>query len=291
MSTWSPPWQWTTLDDHSRPYITGNGFAVRCGMISNYEASRFNPSAPGDWLFCRTDVLKQFFSKAAHHIPFRFVLFTHNSDFNIDESYRPIVEHPKVRAWFGQNIALEHPRLHPIPIGIANAGYEHGDPATFTRLRAEPIPRTELFYANYSLHTNPAERERCLRETGVPLAAAEGAGWSTFAGQYSQYTQPRPFERYLRDLRSSYFCISPRGNGLDCLRTWEALYMGAVPVVTRSRLTDAHADFPMVVLDDWSRFKSINFSPELHRDLWARFDASLLELDRYMDRLKALIPA
>ena len=38
--------------------------------------------------------------------------------------------------------------------------------------------------------------------------------------------------------RNSLFVPSPAGNGLDCHRTWEAFYLGAVPVVLKSEYTD-----------------------------------------------------
>lgn len=40
-----------------------------------------------------------------------------------------------------------------------------------------------------------------------------------------------PFEQYKRDLAEHMFVLSPPGNGIDCFRTWEAIYSGAIPVV------------------------------------------------------------
>jgi len=283
--------QWKSLEDHARPYISGNGFAVRCQFIMNWESPKVNPNVSVPWFFARTQLILNFHKQAAP--PFPYVLFTGNSDDIVGEAHRQIADDPRLLAWFTVNAGLDHPKVHPIPIGIANPGWEHGDPAVFSRVRAEAIPRTRLFYANYALRTNRAERERCLVETGVPLTPTEGAGWQGFGGgpEVGGYAQPLPFERYLRDLASTYFCISPRGNGLDCHRTWEALYLGAIPVVTRSLLTDAHRDIPMIVLDDWSEFRSVEFSPELHRRTWGGFDIATLYMDRYMERVRAMIPA
>jgi hypothetical protein len=47
------------------------------------------------------------------------------------------------------------------------------------------------------------------------------------------------------------FCVSPPGNGIDCHRTWEALYLGVIPVVAPSPagLLD---QLPCIVMDDIS---------------------------------------
>ena len=39
----------------------------------------------------------------------------------------------------------------------------------------------------------------------------------------------------------------------DCYRTWQALYLRAVPIVTRSALTEQRPELPLIVLDDWSK--------------------------------------
>ena len=46
--------------------------------------------------------------------------------------------------------------------------------------------------------------------------------------------------------------LSPRGNGLDCHRTWEALYLDVIPVVWNSSLNSLYADLPIIVINDYS---------------------------------------
>jgi hypothetical protein len=48
-----------------------------------------------------------------------------------------------------------------------------------------------------------------------------------------------------------YFIISPPGNGVDCIRTWEALYCGLYPVVQKSAGMDFFAKhLPILVIQD-----------------------------------------
>ncbi len=51
-------------------------------------------------------------------------------------------------------------------------------------------------------------------------------------------------------MRKSLFVPSPAGNGLDCHRTWEALYLGAVPVVLKSEFC-GDSTWPVLVIDQW----------------------------------------
>jgi hypothetical protein len=46
--------------------------------------------------------------------------------------------------------------------------------------------------------------------------------------------------------------LSPRGNGLDCHRTWEALYLDAIPIVWHSTLDSLFTNLPIIVIKDWS---------------------------------------
>jgi hypothetical protein len=47
------------------------------------------------------------------------------------------------------------------------------------------------------------------------------------------------------------FVASPNGRGYDCHRTWEALVLGSIPIVSRSPIVDVFAGLPVVVVDAW----------------------------------------
>ncbi|CAF1021949.1 unnamed protein product [Adineta ricciae] len=48
------------------------------------------------------------------------------------------------------------------------------------------------------------------------------------------------------------FWLSPRGNGLDCHRTWEALYLGVIPIVWNSSLNSLYVNLPIIVINDYT---------------------------------------
>ena len=59
-----------------------------------------------------------------------------------------------------------------------------------------------------------------------------------------------------------------------------------MPIVTRSLLTDRHPDLPLIVLDDWAEFRTIEFTPELYERTWGGWSSDKLSLDAYLARVK-----
>lgn len=245
--------------------------AARCRHVYDRGWLVVNEGRQNNWYFCKTDDLEYFFARIAPRSP--FVLFSGHSDATVDRRFRKHLRRPELLAWLATNATLEHPKLRPLPVGIANplTGWPNADRTVLGRARAADLPKERLFYVRFELHTNRREREQCLRETKLPLDPA------------------RDFPGYVEELASAYFCLSPSGAGLDCHRTWEALHLKTIPVVRRSLLTDYHRDFPMVVLDDWSDFRSITFSPELYRAIWNAWSRRAISLDGYLARVERIL--
>jgi len=59
-------------------------------------------------------------------------------------------------------------------------------------------------------------------------------------------------KNYYKEMARFKFVISPRGGGEDCHRTWEALYLGSIPIVLSSSINEIYQDLPVLVVDDWS---------------------------------------
>lgn len=49
--------------------------------------------------------------------------------------------------------------------------------------------------------------------------------------------QAKPYAEYLGDLATNQFILAPDGNGIDCYRTLEAIYMGNLPICMPSATT------------------------------------------------------
>jgi hypothetical protein len=244
-------------------FVTGNGFAGSCRHVFNYAGLTENEAAETDWWFCKVDHVDWLLERHAPRS--EFVLVSHNGDEAIGPRHSRSLRRRGLRAWLAANVELRHPKLIPIPLGIANPGWEHGDPTVLRE--GQGAAKRELFDVSFSLDTNPEERRYCLEQTGLELA-------------------PRlPHREYVQRLAAAHFCVSPSGNGIDTHRTWEALYLHTVPVVLRGALADEWSDLPLVVLDDWAEFRTIDFSPELYDRLMQDWDPASLSMDAVIARL------
>jgi hypothetical protein len=247
-------------------FITPNGLASRCRYVLNLDVLSVNQEAENDWWFCKSEWLEYFFRELAPSSP--FVLVASNSDRAIGRRFARYLSRPELVAWFAVNVAFEHPKLLAVPLGLGDPCEQYGHAGgDVLEAQGKRLPKRRLFDVSFNVKTNPEERLRCLAETGLTLDA------------------PLSKPEYLERLASSYFCVAPSGNGIDTHRVWEALYLRTVPVVTRSVLTDQHPDLPLVVVGDWSEFRSIDFSPELYASTLGDWEPAELGLDRCLTRM------
>lgn len=88
------------------------------------------------------------------------------------------------------------------------------------------------------------------------------------------------FYRYISTIK---FVFSPHGAGLDCYRTYEALYLGSYPIVKTSSLDVLYENLPVLIVQEWSdvnkqlleatyeRFQQTKFDfTPLYRAYWSQ---------------------
>ena len=83
----------------------------------------------------------------------------------------------------------------------------------------------------------------------------------------SESTQKLGVREYLMTLGQHRFVLSPRGNGLDAHRTWEALLVGTIPIVRSSALNPLYERLPVLIVRDWS-----DVTPALLRRFLATYE-------------------
>lgn len=200
----------------------------------------------GDIVFVKTELLDAFVEKIHPTISSAYILITHNSDNPSPGQFEYLLEDPKIAHWFGQNQSMTHPKFTGIPIGIANEIDSWGRPllhgrSEYLELVAEKIcgmDKTRLLYLYFDPYTN--------REVRLPVR-------SYFLQQdFCKWARRRPYLAYLSYMADHKFAVSPPGNGLDCHRTWEALYLGVIPIVQRSSMDETLKGLPVLFVDDWS---------------------------------------
>lgn len=191
-------------------------------------------------IFVYSHLLPSFIDRVLPHLDHRFVLISHNSDDRVDDRFLSALDDRRLVHWYAQNTMVNHPKLTPLPIGIANAQWPHGRiDDVIAVAKSAPVLRRNIVYCNFDISTNPAVR--------VPLKERLAASTITWQAPF------RSFRDYLDDMAQCHWCVSPPGNGVDCHRTWEALYLGVVPIVQRTPWgADLHDGLPIIQAEDLS---------------------------------------
>ena len=97
----------------------------------------------------------------------------------------------------------------------------------------------------------------------------------------------KSFSDYTDDLKNSYFCASPRGNGIDCHRTWESLYYDCIPIVQKHFIYDSF-DAPIIQIEKSSDLTH-NFLNDIalkYQNKIINFDKNLLTIDYWLNKIK-----
>ncbi len=255
----------------SYPYLSGYTWAFFAdwrllGEDYGSKPERFVPEKVrlGDTVFVDFSLFDEFIKDYLPYIPQPFIMITSNYGYEGDcpcpGRFGELAYHPKIYAWFLQNIDREpEGNLIPIPIGLANSHWPHGNTKIFEQVmliaKNVGMPRDISVYVNLTLRP---QREDCVRYF-------QSMGYKSVSN--------KPFRDYLFDLARSKFVISPRGNGLDTHRLWEALLLGSYPVVQSSTLDPLYEDLPVVVVKQWEEV-TIEFLEQKYRELsskeWSR---------------------
>lgn len=134
-------------------------------------------------------------------------------------AYQTFERIPEHLTWFSANVDIAHPGVHWIPFGVNDQGDGKDILADLVRKYPHGRPKKGLLYVNFTDHT--LERLH-LKQHYAHLP------WVTFRENVS-------VSQYYDEMSEHEFVLSPRGNGLDCYRNLEAIYLGTVPVLADSQ--------------------------------------------------------
>jgi hypothetical protein len=217
-----------------------------------------------------TYILPDFITYILPNLTHNFILICHNCDFGIDAKFIPLLEDNRIIHMFSQNTLINHPKLTPIPIGIANSKYDHGKKDILYRAMSTPKNRINKIYVNVDPGTNINHR--------VPIMAKMRANpLAVFANRSSYYD-------YLIEMKKYKWVCSPKGNGADCHRTWEALYLGCIPLVDNIvNFHELSKDLPMILIDDWSNITLEFLEKETSK---LKFNYEMLNFNYWKDKIE-----
>jgi hypothetical protein len=244
-------------------------------------------------IYICTNALPKFANEILGHIESPFILVTGDSDLPIDRSdlgsnFDKIIESPFLIIWFAQNKAIEHRKLHSLPIGL-DFHSKWVDPQMWgegfmlpalqelelRKALSESTPwaeREPKAYCDWTFSLDRGDRKECKEL--IELAACvfpQGSLSRTMAWQAQSHYS---------------FVISPSGAGLDCHRTWEALALGCVPIVKRHPLSDLFDEMPVIIVDDWSEITQSFLKDQKIKLVSMQFDYSKVFLNFWTQKIR-----
>lgn len=275
----------------SEPYISGDTFRGMCdfaldrdyNLTNSLQTSQtlfFDPLKvkKGDLIFVDIWSLDEFFSYYHPRITEKYILVSHNHDYGVPGKFKKYLNDDKLYVWFSQNVEEVHEKLIPIPIGLSNMhwNFDHSknNICKLSLIQAKIGKFSErppkLLYINFCINTNLDARFSVL---------------DLFIKKGYVLSEPVPYKIFLSDMAKHKFTLSPKGNGLDCHRTWEALYVGSIPIVKKSAMDPVFDLLPVLILDDWDvinddflflKYEEIKKKPFLKEKLYFKYWKKLI---------------
>jgi hypothetical protein len=223
-------------------------------------------------IWCKVDFVKEFFVNVTR-CSGEYILITHNGDWpitkNIFESKPPCV-----RKWFAQNVDYLHKDLIPLPIGLENdEGPSKGAYTDYIALEKnlnKPKDNVDKIYCNFNVNNYSSRTEtlNILMQNDIGVLDIRH-DYPTYCSNMSHYQ----------------FVASPRGNGIDCHRTWEALYLGCFPIVEKHLMYNIYCDLPIIQISKWGDINK-RWLKNKHEELLNReIDYSQLKISYWFDKI------
>lgn len=194
-------------------------------------------------IYLPTHLLSYFYEYIYPHIN-KCIIITHNSDHGLIDKFpedikNKIIEslnNDKIIKWFSQNTFYQHKKIITLPIGLANSMWPHGNLNLFSEIMNKNIKKDNLCYFNFNINTN-----KLIRKKIYDICIINKFKYNSFTN----------YKKYLINLKKSKFCICPPGNGYDCHRLWEALYLNTIPIVSDIPAYNQYKNLPILFIKDW----------------------------------------
>lgn len=202
----------------------------------------FDPSLvkAGDIIFVRE--AGHFFRFVGRRIKVPYIIITHGHYLDsFKPEYKEFLKDSKVIAWFSIDpYYLSLPKFYPLPLGVWQSKsqkiYKRKSHFNnlFSTLRHKR--KDKLIYTNFSFKTY--EKRDLVKDILKKK-------------HLYKETYRKNFEEYIIEMGHYKFTASPRGAGIDCYRTWEALLVGSIPIVESSSLDPLYENLPVLIIKDW----------------------------------------
>lgn len=259
-------------------FVNGENLKKICNIVIDQNTvNKKRNYCNNDLIFCKTDYLEVLFDEVKNHNNY-YNIITHQADYEINEQI--FNSKPKtIKNWFAQNVNYKHSNLIPLPIGLENhEGPSKGGSIDLNVLEQyninEKYNKNNLLYSNFNIYNH---RDRIKWANQIKISNLE------------LVNNRKSFENYIQDLKYSYFCSSPRGNGIDCHRTWESLYYDCIPIVPKHFIYDSF-EAPIIQIEKESvlTLDFLNNMKKEYNDKIKNFNKNILTIDYWMEKINKI---
>lgn len=174
-----------------------------------------------------------------------FTIVAINSDLNVDEKIIAIIPQNVKTVWCQNYNGTEQSNIRSIPGGLERRLWFPAEKKQFKLKNAmyfvsNTSPEMGA-YLNVNTNTNIRRKKIVDSLANKPFIRTELLG------------NGNSYDNYIVNLLKYKFIISPPGNGIDCHRTWEALYLNRIPVLEKNKFNEnVYGDMPAMMVDDYS---------------------------------------
>jgi hypothetical protein len=282
-----------SCDHYTRQIISG---------LSELDADLLQGVKDGDSVYITPEAVEFFCKQFLPNLKVKIVLVSGDSDKYISDIpylsgyfsdynityYQPILDSPFILKWFVTNCMLVHPKLVYLPYGLdyhtlaESDIYPWGKKASPIQQEAELLEivhsakhfiyRQKPIYSNFHFNYQRGDRREAIQEIPSHLI----------------YYEPRQLTRNVsfRNQSEFIFIASPWGNGPDCIRTWEGLVLGCIPIVKRSTMSAVFDELPVLIVDKWSDITEKLLQDTIQRFSQMTFMYEKLTLAYWVKRIK-----
>jgi len=182
--------------------------------------------------FTKISYITYFIEKMLPLIKHKFILITHMGDQKAGLN-KKILEHPFLIKWYGINMISTLKNVECIPLGLENLMWKRTKFSILDQYKNNI--KSNLLYLNFNIKTNKNR----------PIIL------NTFLNKNFIKNNNKSWDDYIKELSTYKFCISPEGNGIDCHRTWECLYLNVIPIVKKSITMSYFDELPILFVDNY----------------------------------------
>jgi|694.fasta_scaffold142264_2 hypothetical protein len=224
-------------------------------------------------IFIETGRVFEIFKNLSYFTDRKCDVICHNSDVTFDERIYKFIPSNVEKFWCQNFNGVETDVIKSLPIGLERKRWfpEQKKQESLFDMMSREDNRNDLVYMNFNISTSPIRKfiyEQLKDKTFIRTEMIGNGG---------------DYQDYLLNLKKSHFVISPPGNGIDCHRNWEALYLGCTPIVLKTPFSEQiFGDMNVLLVENYAHLteqlmidfinknENKGYNSKLDRDHWSK---------------------